>query len=143
MRKCWGGNAFDRWGVWGSGENDHDFVCCHLFSAFLPNSIEMWLLICTKSFDLFVCTHSKCFQLIVSMKTESSSKYHLICKELVFFDKHMVFLELCDHHSATKYLVSQALSCLDEKGVEQLVSAIPKPGQRKSGTQNPSINIPL
>ena len=35
----------------------------------------------------------------------------------------------------------QALSILDEEGVEQLVSAIYKPRGMKRCTQNPSINI--
>ncbi len=41
------------------------------------------------------------------------------------------------------YNSPHALSCLDKKGVEQLVTAICKPGRMKSGTQNPGINVPF
>ncbi len=37
----------------------------------------------------------------------------------------------------------QALSCLDKKNIDQLVSAIQKPGGMKGGTWNPIINVPL
>ncbi len=41
------------------------------------------------------------------------------------------------------YNTPHALNRLDKKGVEQLVSAIPKPGGMKDGTCNPGINVPL
>ncbi len=41
------------------------------------------------------------------------------------------------------YNTPHALSRLDKKGVEQLVTAICKPGRMKGGTWNPGINVPL
>ena len=41
------------------------------------------------------------------------------------------------------YNTPHALNRLDKKGVEQLVSAIRKPGGMKDGTRNPGINVPL
>ncbi len=41
------------------------------------------------------------------------------------------------------YNTPHAHNCLDKKGVEQLVSAIHKPGGMKDGTCNPGINVPL
>ncbi len=41
------------------------------------------------------------------------------------------------------YNTSHALSCLDWKCVEQLVSAICKPCGMKDGTCNPGMNVPL
>ncbi len=41
------------------------------------------------------------------------------------------------------YNTPHALNHLDKKEVEQLVSAIRKPGGMKDGTHNPGINVPL
>ncbi len=41
------------------------------------------------------------------------------------------------------YNTPHALSCLEKKGIEMLVSAVHKPGGIKSRTLNPNINIPL
>ncbi len=41
------------------------------------------------------------------------------------------------------YNTPHALNRLDKKGVEQLVSAIPKSGGMKDGTCNPGISVPL
>ncbi len=39
--------------------------------------------------------------------------------------------------------MSRVISCLDKKGIKQLVNAIHKPGGMKGRTQNPGINVPL
>ncbi len=41
------------------------------------------------------------------------------------------------------YNTPYALSCLDKKGVKQLVTAMFKPGRMKGGTQKLRINVPL
>ncbi len=41
------------------------------------------------------------------------------------------------------YNTPHALSCLDKKSVDQLVSAIHKSGGMKDGTHNPGINVPV
>ncbi len=41
------------------------------------------------------------------------------------------------------YNTPHALSCLDKKGIEQLVTAICKPGGMKGGIWNTGINVPL
>ncbi len=41
------------------------------------------------------------------------------------------------------YIKYQALSHLDRKGGDELVSAISKPSRMKGGTRNPKINVPF